>query len=49
MNNTRRGFLSSCATLAAAAGVPYFHSTPRTLADETKSKNDRFTIGLIGA
>jgi len=49
MKKTRRGFLSSCATLAAATGVPYFHSTPRTLADETRAKNGRFALGLIGA
>ncbi len=49
MKNTRRGFLSSCATLAATTGVPYFHSTPRTLADETQTKNGRFALGLIGA
>ena len=49
MKDTRRGFLSSCATVAAAAGVPYFHSTPRTLADETRAKNGRFALGLIGS
>ena len=49
MKDTRRGFLSSCATVAIAAGVPYFHSTPRTLADETRSKNGRFALGLIGS
>jgi hypothetical protein len=49
MTTTRRGFLSSCATLAAATGVPYFHSTPRTLAAETQAKNGRFALGLIGA
>jgi predicted dehydrogenase len=45
----RRGFLGTCATLTAGAAVPYVNSAPRTLADETKSKNDRFAIGLIGA
>jgi len=50
MKNSRRGFLSSCATAAAAtAATPYFFSTPRTLADETKAKNDRIALGLIGA
>ncbi|MEM6779037.1 MAG: Gfo/Idh/MocA family oxidoreductase [Planctomycetota bacterium] len=33
----------------AALATPYFSWTPRTLADETKSKNDRQAIGLIGA
>ena len=46
---SRRSFLVSSATTAAAFGVPYYFSTPRTLADETKSKNDRFSLGLIGA
>jgi predicted dehydrogenase len=49
MNESRRGFLSTCAGGAAAAAVPYFFSTPRTLADETKAKNDRVALGLIGA
>ncbi len=43
---TRRAFL---AQTAAAATVPYFFSQSRSLADETQSKNDRFSIGLIGA
>jgi predicted dehydrogenase len=45
----RRGFLGTCATLTAGTAVPSFSWTPRTLADETKAKNDRFAIGLIGA
>lgn len=50
MNGTRRHFLSSCATAAAAtAATPYFFSGPRTLADETKAKNDRIALGLIGS
>jgi predicted dehydrogenase len=50
MKGNRRGFLSSCATAAAAtAAAPYFFSTPRTLADETQAKNDRIALGLIGA
>jgi predicted dehydrogenase len=48
MTPSRRRFLGSCATTAAVS-VPYFFSTPRTLGDETKAKNDRFAIGLIGA
>jgi hypothetical protein len=49
MQDSRRGFLSTCATGAAVAAVPYFHWTQRTLADETKSKNDRVALGLIGS
>jgi predicted dehydrogenase len=49
MHSSRRGFLGSCASISAASAVPYFFSTPRTLADETKAKNDRIAIGLIGA
>lgn len=33
----------------AAIATPYFPWNSRTLADETKSKNDRQSIGLIGA
>jgi len=47
MNESRRGFLSTCA--GGAAAVPYFFSATRTLADETKAKNDRVALGLIGA
>jgi predicted dehydrogenase len=43
---SRRGFLGSCGT---AIAVPYFFSRARTLADETRSPSDRFSIGLIGA
>lgn len=50
MNGNRRTFLASCGTAAAATAVtPYFFSTPRTLADETRAKNDRIALGLIGA
>ena len=50
MQDSRRGFLSSCATAAAAAAVtPYFFSQAHTLADETKSATDRVALGLIGA
>ncbi len=45
----RRDFLKTTASLGAAATVPYFFSQEKTLADETKSKNDRIPIGLIGA
>lgn len=45
----RRDFLKKSAAAGAAVSVPYFYSQPRTLAQETKSKNDRFSIGIIGA
>jgi len=35
--------------VGAVAATPYFAWNPRTFADETKSKNDRISIGLIGA
>jgi len=46
MNESRRGFLSTC---AAATAVPYFSWALPTLADETRSKNDRVALGLIGS
>ncbi len=46
-NRNRRDFLIN--TSVVAPFVPYFFSQSRTLADETKSKNDRFRLGLIGA
>jgi predicted dehydrogenase len=49
MADTRRGFLTTCTGGLAAATVPYFFSTPRTLADETRAKNDRISLGLIGS
>ena len=49
MNNSRRYFLTTCTGGLAAAAVPYFFSTPRTLADETRAKNDRIALGLIGS
>ncbi|MEL7336929.1 MAG: gfo/Idh/MocA family oxidoreductase, partial [Planctomycetota bacterium] len=45
-NKNRRLFL---AATAAAATAPYFFSSQRSLADETKSANDRLRLGLIGA
>jgi predicted dehydrogenase len=49
MSLSRRTFLqSSSAALTAAAAAPYFFSTPKTLADETKAKNDRPLVGCIG-
>ncbi|MEM9646041.1 MAG: Gfo/Idh/MocA family oxidoreductase [Planctomycetota bacterium] len=44
---TRRGFLR--AATASAVTTPYFFSNAKTLADETKSANDRIPIGVIGA
>ncbi len=32
-----------------ASLIPYHFSQPKTLASETRSKNDRIPIGLIGA
>lgn len=43
----RRQFLQTAAAVSAAS-TPYFFSSPRTLADEMKSKNDRMSIGVIG-
>ena len=47
--SNRRDFLKTSAAGVAATSVPYFFSTQRTLADETKSKNDRPALGLIGS
>jgi predicted dehydrogenase len=41
--------LKTTAAIGAGLSTPYFFSTPRTLADEIKSKNDRMQIGVIGA
>ncbi len=49
MDDSRRDFLTTCTGGLAAAAVPYFFSTPRTLADETRAKNDRIALGLIGS
>ncbi|MEL6104518.1 MAG: Gfo/Idh/MocA family oxidoreductase [Planctomycetota bacterium] len=48
-NRQRREFLKSSVAVAAAASVPYHFSAARTLADESKSKNDRIAMGVIGA
>ncbi|WP_153557816.1 Gfo/Idh/MocA family oxidoreductase [Roseimaritima sediminicola] len=48
-NRNRRDFLKTSAGIGAAASVPYFFSQQKTLADESRSKNDRLPIGLIGA
>ncbi len=47
--NGRRDFLKTSAAVGAATSVPYFFSNQQTMAAETKSKNDRMTIGVIGA
>jgi predicted dehydrogenase len=49
MSNVLRSRRAFIIQSAAAVSVPYFFSSAKTLADETKSKNDRFRIGLIGA
>jgi predicted dehydrogenase len=50
VNESRRGFLAACGSAAAASGfVPSICWQPRTLADETRAKNDRVALGLIGA
>ncbi len=49
-NHNRRTFVKHTGGVAATvAAVPYFLSATKTLADESKSKNDRLRIGLIGA
>ena len=45
----RRRFIKATAAATAGAVVPYLFWTPKTLAQETKSKNDRITLGVIGA
>ncbi|WP_372716784.1 Gfo/Idh/MocA family oxidoreductase [Novipirellula sp.] len=47
--NGRREFLKTSAAVGAATSVPYFFSSSKTQAAETQSKNDRMTIGVIGA
>ena len=44
--SSRRRFLLQT---SAAATIPYFAWNPRLLSDETRAKNDRFRIGVIGA
>ena len=48
-SNNRRSFLKTSAAAGAAVSVPYFLSRQGTLGDEIKSKNDRITLGVIGA
>ena len=47
--NNRRDFLKKTVVAGTAASVPYFFSSQKTLASETRAKNDRIPIGLIGA
>jgi predicted dehydrogenase len=47
-HQTRRDFLQTTTLAAASTLLPYWSSTPRTIADETKSPNDRPRIGCIG-
>ena len=49
LTTARRSFLKTTVAATAGAGVPYFFSHSKSLADETVSKNDRPTIGVIGA
>ena len=47
--SNRRSFLKSSVGAVAAASVPYFFSTSKTLAAESTANKDRVPIGLIGA
>jgi predicted dehydrogenase len=52
MNQTtdnRRDFLKKTVAAGTAASIPYFFSQPKTLASETRAKNDRIPIAMIGA
>lgn len=48
-SKTRRSFLKSTASVATAASIPVFFPERKTLAQESRSKNDRIAIGVIGA
>jgi len=48
-SKSRRDFLKTTTAGATAASMPWYFSTERTLADETRSKTDRLNIGVIGA
>ncbi|MDG1874468.1 MAG: Gfo/Idh/MocA family oxidoreductase [Mariniblastus sp.] len=48
-HDDRRDFLKKSVAAGTAASMPYFFSSPKLLGDETKAKNDRIPIGLIGA
>jgi len=46
---SRRGFLQTTSAAGVATTAPWFFSTKTTLSDEIREKNDRITIGVIGA
>jgi predicted dehydrogenase len=46
--DSRRDFLKTSAAVAAGTLTPYWFSTARTMADETKSANARPRVGCIG-
>ena len=48
-NDNRRDFLKQAAIAGTAVTIPYYFSPQSALASETRSKNDRIPIGLIGA
>ena len=48
-NDNRRDFLKQAAIAGSAVTIPYYFSPQSLLASETRSKNDRIPIGLIGA
>lgn len=48
-SDNRRDFLKKTVVAGTAASMPYFFSQPKTLASETRAKNDRIPIALIGA
>ncbi len=48
-NTPRRSFIKSTVAAGAAASVPVVFPGRKTLAQETSSKNDRFSVGVIGA
>lgn len=48
-SDNRRDFLKKTVAAGTAASIPYFFWQPKTLACETRAKNDRIPIGLIGA
>ena len=47
-NDNRRDFLKQAAIAGSAVTIPYYFSPQSLLASETRSKNDRMPIGLIG-
>ena len=48
-DSKRRQFLKTSAAIGAGLSTPYFFSSQQTLADQTRSKNDRMQIGVIGS